>query len=91
MFCTESGRPLLGTRTRTRFARYVRLASLDPAATPHTLRHSCATLLASLRVPDRTIMAILGHSSLHIVAKYEHALPEHLQAAAERLQSAFGA
>jgi hypothetical protein len=40
-------------------------------------------------VPDRTNMAILGHSSLQIVARYEHALPEHLVAAAERLATAF--
>jgi site-specific recombinase XerD len=55
---------------------------------PHTLRHSYATLLAQTGVPDRTIMAILGHSSLATVVKYEHALPEHLAQAALRLDQA---
>jgi hypothetical protein len=39
-------------------------------------------------VPDRTIMAILGHSSLATVVKYEHALLEHLAQAALRLDQA---
>jgi hypothetical protein len=42
--------------------------------TPHTLRHSTATYLIAVGVPDRVVMEILGHSSLAVTSRYEHVM-----------------
>jgi integrase len=47
-----------------------------PAGRPyhgHEIRHSCATLLMALRVPDSVRIAIMGHSSIAVTRGYEHA------------------
>jgi integrase len=59
----------------------------DP--TPHTLRHSCGTYLTAQRVPDRVIMAILGHSSPAMTAKYQHVMETMVEDAATQLAAIF--
>ena len=48
----------------------------------HDLRHSCATMLLSQGVPQRTLMEILGHSQISLTMNtYTHILPEMTRAA----------
>src|SRR5699024_5037012 len=51
-------------------------AALDKAGLPHvplhSLRHTTATLLYALGVPEQTRMEILGHSSATTTAGYTH-------------------
>ena len=45
---------------------------MDKTVTPHTLRHSFASLAADMGVADHTIAALLGHSRQTITSRYMH-------------------
>ncbi len=52
----------------------------------HDLRHACATFLLAQGVEPRTVMEILGHSTIRLTMdSYSHVLPDRLQAAAEAM------
>lgn len=52
----------------------------------HDLRHACATFLLAQGVEPRTVMEILGHSTIRLTMDtYSHVLPDRLQAAAEAM------
>ena len=58
----------------------------------HDLRHSCATMLLSQGVPQRTLMEILGHSQISLTMNtYSHVLPEMTRAAIGVMDSILGA
>jgi integrase len=62
----------------------------DKAAMPwlrlHDLRHACATFLLAAGVEPRTVMEILGHSTVRMtMERYGHALPERMRAAADAM------
>jgi integrase len=61
--------------------------AMDP--TPHSLRHSTGTYLTAAGVPDRVIMAILGHSSPRMTARYQHVMSSMVASAAESLARVF--
>ena len=42
---------------------------------PYVLRHTCASWLVQAGVPDRQIMAILGHDSDRLISLYAHLAP----------------
>jgi integrase len=52
--------------------------------TPHTLRHSFASLEADLGLPDNTIAGLLGHARSSITSRYIH-LDKALIAAADQV------
>jgi len=58
---------------------------LDPAITPHVLRHTTATRLNSANVPTATIAKLLGHRTLVTTLKYAHVEDSALQDAAAHL------
>jgi integrase len=43
---------------------------------PYVMRHTCASWLVQAGVPDRQIMAILGHADAHLIATYAHLAPD---------------
>lgn len=49
----------------------------------HEIRHTAATLLMELKVPESIRLAILGHSSIAVTRGYEHADTKEMQAALE--------
>jgi integrase len=52
--------------------RITELGGLPPDVTPHTLRHSFASVAAELGCPELTIAALLGHRAATMTAKYTH-------------------
>jgi site-specific recombinase XerD len=60
--------------------RFVRALGLDPAISPHKLRHTCATLLLEAGVDLRFIQEFLGHADLSTTQLYAHVSPAKLRA-----------
>jgi integrase len=57
----------------------------------HDLRHSAASLLLAQGVPMRTIMELLGHSSIAMTANvYSHVAPAMLRDAADKMDAILG-
>ena len=54
----------------------------------HDLRHDAASTLTMAAVPQRTIMAILGHRDPRMTMRYQHVSPDHLRDAVQALDGA---
>lgn len=71
VFTTPTGGPL---NPRTDYTEWKRL--LERAGAPerrlHDARHTAATVLLLLQIPDRTVMAIMGWSNTAMAARYQH-------------------
>lgn len=57
-------------------------------ATFHSLRHTMATMLAELGVPEKQRQMVMGHSDPRTTALYTHLRPRHEQAAHAQLSAA---
>lgn len=57
----------------------VRELGLDPAISPHKLRHTCATLLLEAGVDLRFIQEFLGHADISTTQIYAHVSPAKLR------------
>jgi integrase len=66
------------------FGRLVRSLGIKNL-TFHDLRHDAASTLTMAGVPQRTVMAILGHRDPRMTLRYQHLSPEHLRDAARAL------
>ncbi|MER8465449.1 tyrosine-type recombinase/integrase [Mesorhizobium sp. M1396] len=64
--------------------RMVKRAGLV-GVTPHTLRHSFASIAGDLGYSEPTIGAMLGHAAGSVTSRYIHHLDEALVAAADRV------
>jgi integrase len=65
------------------WARMAKLGALPPDVTPHTLRHSFASLANDLGYSDPTIAALIGHRGQSVTSRYVHAADSVLLAAAD--------
>jgi integrase len=67
---------------RGKIRHYWLQLSMSRDVTPHTLRHSLASLAADMGLPDSTIAGLLGHARSSITSRYIH-LDKALIAAAD--------
>jgi integrase len=71
------------TGFRKFWKRIARLASLPADVTPHTLRHSFASLAADPGYSEPTIAALIGHKGGSVTSRYIHTADAVLLAAAD--------
>jgi integrase len=65
------------------WVRIAKLSKLPPDVTPHTLRHSFASLAGDLGYSEMAIAALVGHKGQSITSRYVHAADAMLLAAAD--------
>jgi integrase len=65
------------------WARVAKLGELPADVTPHTLRHSYASLAGDLGYSEPTIAALIGHKGHSITSRYVHTADAVLLAAAD--------
>ncbi len=65
------------------WAKIAKLGELPPDLTPHTLRHSYASLAGDIGYSETTIAALVGHKGRTITSRYVHAADAVLLAAAD--------
>ena len=90
IFASPNGKPLDPKAVRRDFKLLLAKAELPATIRLHDLPHSAASLLLAQGVPLRTIMELLGHSSLAMTANvYAHVAPAALRDVADRMDVIF--
>lgn len=85
VFTTFRGTAIEPGSVPKRFNRAIEKAGL-PKMRFHDLRHSCTSLLLAAGVDPRTIMEVLGHSTLKMTMEvYAHVLPSLKENAAQQM------
>lgn len=91
IFATAVGRPLAGgVVVNGSFRRITRAAGSPSGLRFHDLRHSCASLLLAQGIAARTVMDVLGHSTLAMTTRYQHVASELMSEAASAMDRALG-
>jgi site-specific recombinase XerD len=64
------GLPLSARQIRNRMTRYLKLAGIQKAYSPHSLRHTFATQLLNAGASLEVVKELMGHRSLDMTLRY---------------------
>ncbi|MDH3582749.1 MAG: tyrosine recombinase XerC [Phycisphaerae bacterium] len=84
LFVNKSGTRLSSRSVRRKLDKYLEQSGLDPAISPHTLRHSFATHLLDNGADLRSVQELLGHQSLSTTQVYTHLTSQRMREAYDR-------
>ena len=84
LFVNKHGRRLSTRSVRRKMDKYLKMAGLDPAISPHTLRHSFATHMLNNGADLRSVQELLGHQSLSTTQVYTHLTTSRLKEVYEK-------
>ncbi len=73
VFATRTGRPIHGSAWRRAFARTLQAAGL-PHRSPHTLRHTAASLVLEAGLSAAAARDLLRHADVKVTSRYSHAI-----------------
>lgn len=88
LFVSREGRRLSTRQVHEIFRRRKKASALDRRATPHTLRHACATHMIERGADLETVRQLLGHESLQTTQIYVNISREHRRKTHERTHPA---
>jgi integrase/recombinase XerC len=79
LFVNKFGKQLSTRSVRRKLDKYLKMAGLDSALSPHTLRHSFATHMLNNGADLRTVQELLGHQSRSTTQVYTHLMATKLK------------
>ncbi|MDA0803426.1 MAG: tyrosine recombinase XerC [Planctomycetota bacterium] len=84
LFVNKHATRLSSRSVRRKVSKYLKIAGLDPAISPHTIRHSFATHLLNNGADLRAVQELLGHQSLSSTQVYTHLTTGRMREAYDR-------
>ena len=72
LFVNKHGQRMSTRSVRRKLDKYLKIAGLDPAISPQTLRHSFAVHMLNNGADLRSVQELLGHQSLSTTQVYTH-------------------
>lgn len=79
LFINKNGGRLAPRSVERALKKYLAAAGLNPAVTPHVMRHSFATHMLDAGADLRSVQELLGHASLSTTQIYTHVSVERLK------------
>jgi site-specific recombinase XerD len=86
LFTGRVGKPLDPDQARKVFKAAGRASGLSKRATPHSLRHTYATVLLEQGTDLRVIQALLGHATIRSTERYLHVATHLISGSADPLE-----
>lgn len=90
LFTTATGRSWDRHEAAKTLARLVKRAGIEKTITPHSLRHSHATLALDLQVPLRDLQDSLGHADPRTTRRYDRDRDNLRRSSARKVGALFG-